>query len=340
MTAEAGELLLEDALESPELSWRWFDLDEGRLWVDFDGGVGPRAEEHPKSSIEVSALLDPTLPSHACLCRPHAFLFMTDFCCSTLLGRMIDAHPNVDVIFEPQIVVSLAVDRRRVELDHTLDGRRWTRALELAVARLSRSTGSAPLTVIKEQPLTNYIILDLLSLRRDTRALAIHAPLEEYLLAVLPFPERCAYTRRRVFAMREHSDLFPLHETSVDELEDPEVCALHWLVQMNHFRTAIGAAPSRIRTVTAGDIAADPGGVGRAALAFFGVTSPDDAWAKMEERRPRHSKAPGRAFDGADRAAQMEIRRARAGDAIARGLAWARARSGLVDAAVPGRRLR
>jgi len=258
--------------------------------------------------------------------KPLHYLFMTDFCCSTLLARALGSLGGLCCYNEPRALVSLSNEKRRIDFSGG-DRYRWRRALPVAVRLMSRTYRPDETALVKEQPLTNYIIEDLLAVSRGGRAIFLYSTLVDYLGAVCRQERRRQYVRHRM----QHD----FHETRLFEaiagidkrsLEDVQLAALHWLTQMYQFLRVQACLPGEAICTLRSDIfLQDPVGVLEKAADYYGIDpAPGDIHAVVAgELFRQHSKQAGRVFDAGARQQQVAQAATQHAAEIAAGLEWA-----------------
>jgi hypothetical protein len=278
---------------------------------------------------ELLAFIDAAAPRP----RPLHWIFMTDWCGSTLLCRSLAEHPAFFCYSEPEVFLRLSLDRRQID---RLPGRRagahralWRRYLKTACLLMSRTFRPEQRALIKESPTTNYLIQPLLSAHRRNRALFMYSRLEHYLASTLKSAVRRQYTRDRVATFVEVPripGLAALDEERRARLSDAQVAALHWLVQLHRFRTVAGAekAPP-LRSLRQDEFLDDPASALTEAARFYGAEwEPARLRAVLDGHIfTRYSKDPWRPFAAGEwrreRDAALRLHR----QEIREGVAWA-----------------
>ena len=258
--------------------------------------------------------------------KPVHYLFMTDFCCSTLLARALGSLNGLCCYNEPRAFVSLSNEKRRIDFSGG-DRQRWRRALPATVRLMSRTYKPRETALVKEQPLTNYIVEDLLEVSRGGRAIFLYSTLADYLGAVCRQERRRQYVRHRMQQDFHETRLFEVI-AGIDKmsLEDMQLAALHWLTQMYHFIRVQTRLPDEAICSLRSDVfLQDPAGVLEKAAAYYGIDpGPGDIQAVVGgEVFQHHSKQVGRVFDAGARQQQVVLAAAQHAAEIAAGLEWA-----------------
>src|SRR3546814_172325 len=116
--------------------------------------------------------------------RAHAgpihFIFHSAFCASTLLVRALDMPGHAMGLSEPVLLNDITGLRRRGERN----GAQLARLLDDALLLLARRWGPAETLVVKPSNILAGLMVPMMALRPDTKALLLHAPLPEFLLSV------------------------------------------------------------------------------------------------------------------------------------------------------------
>lgn len=265
--------------------------------------------------------------SESTLHGPVHYIFMTDFCGSTLMARALGSLAGVFCYNEPRGFVSLANKKRRIDFFGHEDKERWNRALPLAVRLMSRTFHPGEVALVKDQPLTNYIAVDLLAMHPESRALFMYTSLVDYLAAVCRHPRRREYARHRMIHNIHETRLYaPLAGFDKLSLSDMQIAALHWLTQILQYDELIKRVPEfSMRSIRGDEFFADPAGVLYAAGEHYGVESkPVDVHRIVNgELFRRHSKLVDIPFDAAMQEQQAKYSAAKYADEIRAGLDWA-----------------
>ena len=258
---------------------------------------------------------------------PVHYIFMTDFCGSTLLARALGSLEGLFCYNEPRGFVSLSNEKRRIDFCGRGDLRRWIRALPVAVRLMSRTFRAGDVALVKEQPLTNYIAHELLASHPNSRALFMYSSLADYLAAVCRQPRRRAYVRHRMLHNFHETQLHaPLAGIDKTSLGDMQIAALHWLTQVCQYAELVKRIPEcSMRSIRSDMFFANPAAVLCSAVNFYGVkcNSTDIDFVVNGELFGRHSKQVDRPFN-ADMQQQQATRSATAyAVEIAAGIDWA-----------------
>jgi hypothetical protein len=227
---------------------------------------------------------------------PLHFLFMTDFCGSTLLANALRRLPGVACLYEIRAFADLSLRKRALDRSTATGAARtaelddWQRALRLTVSVLSR-TCLGNTVVVKEWPPTNYIISDILGCHDAIRAVFLSSELEDYLNAVFRRHWRREYTRRRTLTELVETDLWPMIDDRKHLLSDGEIAAAHWFVQRQTYLRVDPAVRPAIRSLQSADLFERPVETLLAVASHYGLAlGPDEAAEAFASVSSRHSK--------------------------------------------------
>ena len=205
--------------------------------------------------------------------KPLRFLFMTDFCGSTLLARALGALQGLFCYNEPRAFFSLANKKRCIDLDGSGDRQCWNALLDAALRLMSRTFDNKRIALIKDQPASNYIMGELLDGVDDCAAVFMYSSLPDYLLAVFREDWRRAYARDRVArTFRETATMPSLASIDKNCLSDGRIAALHWMIQMYRYLDVSASRTSQKLCCLRSDIFRDhPAQVIGAVAKYFGM---------------------------------------------------------------------
>jgi hypothetical protein len=228
--------------------------------------------------------------------RPLNFLFMTDFCGSTLLANALRRLRGVTCFFEVRAFAGLSLRKRALDRNQVAGATRasemddWQRALRLVVSAMSRSC-RGDTVIVKEWPPTNYIISDILRCHDAVRAIFLYSDLVDYLNSVFRHHWRREHTRRRMLTELVETDLWPMIDRRKHLFSDGEVAAAHWFVQRQTFLRVDPAVLPAIRSLHNADFFEHPVETLLAVASHYGL-APDfeEAGNAFASVSSRHSK--------------------------------------------------
>ncbi len=279
--------------------------------------------EAPRSPPIAAAELAADLPTGGG--TPLHFIFHTGFCCSTLLARALDV-PGVSMgVREPSVLVELAnVWAERAQTEASV------RALDVAMALLSRSATAGERQIIKPSNSANHIAAAMLDLRPDAKAILLYCDLGEFLRAIARRKLSGRVFVRQLF--RQFGPTIPLSTRfSVADLltqTDIQMAAHVWLMQMAYFEAmAEKFGPARVRTLSSRTLLARKAEALQRVGAFLGLEAAKTTWAAIAagDVFVRHAKEKGLAYDAAARDAALSEAGAHYADEIEDAERWGRA---------------
>lgn len=187
---------------------------------------------------------------------PLHFIFHSAYCCSTLLARAMNLPGIAMGLKEPVILNDIVGWRQR-----GADGRQAAMVLDHAMRLMARPFAPGEAVIVKPSNVVNPLIPAMLALRRDSRALLLHAPLDAYLASI---------TRKGMWGRLWVRDLFqklaregmiaPLGIEPCDYLglTDIQVAALGWLAQQWQFQRLTRQFGDRVATLNSETLIARP----------------------------------------------------------------------------------
>ncbi|PZU07513.1 hypothetical protein [Sphingomonas sp.] len=260
------------------------------------------------------------LPSSA----PVHFVFHSAFCCSTLVANAFDLPGRSMGLKEPVVLNDMIGWRRRGG-----QGPDMAEVLDDMLRLLARPFSANESVVVKPSNAINALIAPILTLRPQSHALLLHAPLRTYLGSIARKGLDGRLWVRTLLLGLLDDRLVDLGFSPRDHLgqTDLQVAAIGWLAQHALFaRTVQTFGPGRVRTLDSARLMADPaiamGALGR----HFGLPLSDRELAEIVSGPAftSHSKL-GTAFGAAERASEGEAGVALHADEIDKVIAWTQA---------------
>ena len=227
---------------------------------------------------------------------------------STLLSRLLGAHPAMFSLREPQILRELAQDDARLSTFLKL----WSRTFRPGQTALIKATS-----------FVSEMAAELLSREAKPRALLMHVGAEAYLATILAGENAPAETRALA-----PSRLARLRARASGGWPEPrsigETIAMSWVCEATALAAAAEAAGERALWFDFERYLAEPREMLAKALAHFGGDPTEETVDAIlaGPERAHYSKAPEHAYDAALRTDLLDEARDRHADEIARGLAW------------------
>ena len=241
------------------------------------------------------------------------FIFHIGHVGSTLLSRLVGAHPGAFSVREPLVLRTLA---QVPGAEPRLEG-----CLKL----LSRTFEPRQLAVIKATSFVSELAADLVSRAAAPKAVMVSVSPESYFATILGGPNS-----RQEARTLAPSRLKRLHRRigqpawQLASLSEGEILGLSWACEMSALAQATEAAAGRALRVDFDQFLGSPTSVLAAVLRHFDLDGSSNAAAAIlagPDMR-RYSKAPEHAYDAQLRRDVLNQARAIHGVEIGRGLAW------------------
>ena len=239
--------------------------------------------------------------------RPHSgdvhFIFHSAFCASTLLTRALDAPGIAMGLSEPVLLNDIVGIRRRgelrpAEIAHLMDD---------ALTVLGRRWGPTESVIIKPSNILNTLAPLILSMRSETRAILLYAPLNHFLSSVARKGLWCRIWVRQLLEglLREGAVDLGFNDKDYFRLTDLQVAAVGWLAQHQLFARLNAQFGDRLRVLDSERLIAQPGDALYATGQLFKLPLTRDAANSIGDGPVfnRHSKS-GTQFDKHARASE------------------------------------
>jgi hypothetical protein len=164
---------------------------------------------------------------------PLHFIFHSAFCASTLLTKAL-SDGGVSTLSEPQVLNDLIGAVRRGQ-----SGPDVARRLDQGLALLARPMTGTDAVVVKPSNLVNHLARAILTLRPESRAILLYAPLPIFLTSVARKGLWCRLWVRELLEYQIDLGMINFGFTAKDYLRmsDLQVAALGWLVQHQLFQS-------------------------------------------------------------------------------------------------------
>lgn len=232
-------LTVEELVSDPSYFLATFDFEKGiALFRHIDRDLPPNGcrhcEKRPGSAVAIKNLLESKPYQWLPASKPLNFIWMTDYCLSTLYAKALHAASRLYLYHENVIFSQLALLKREIDLGRSkCPPDTWRRLLETALVFQSRTFDDDDVALVKEWPLSNYIISDLLNADQRYRGVFLYASLEEYLTKTLKTASRTDMARMRVNQVyTDIPAMGPFADINLKTLSNPQAVALHWLYLM------------------------------------------------------------------------------------------------------------
>jgi len=310
-------LTLDDLYVSPDHFLHAFDGDAA-LFVPMnrdayhrsiflDGRIAPAGEGSMRIPV---TMLARSVPRPA----PTAWIFHVAHCGSTLLARALDRPDATLVLREPLALRQLAF--------MPADDR-----LAIVTAMLSKRYRPDAPTIVKANVPVNFLLPRLAAIDPAARALFLHLPLRDYLLAILRSGPHREWLRHVTAQLAAYLG-------DMTGWTDAGRAAALWLAQMQAYAAASLKLPYA-KSLNAEHFFAEPAAISSSVARHFGVALSDGAIADLVDGPlfATYSKNPAVAFGNDDRLARRRAVEAALASEIRDAERWIAARGAAADAA-------
>ena len=330
--------------QSPDFLWQDLDLVNRRgLVVKFDEAGYRRASFLDQRAFQQQtvaawlSLQDIQLAAEQTNAPAPRAIFHVSHSGSTLVSRLLAELPGCLPVREPLVALVLAQEKR--ELDRPtarLDEAGWRSLLESSMRVLSRVYRPQERALLKLTSACGNLLPDLLARDTASKALLLHADLEDWLAVMLRGPD--VRNNGRFYAQAWLKDLHALSGRSdirLAHLEDAEQFAVNWLTAMHFFEQAQRRYGAQVQRLDFADFLASPGTALERVAGLFGLDTSLAASVASGPLMGSYAKRPGERFDAATREKELQESRARFGAEIRTGMAFAEKLCKEVEALAP-----
>ena len=259
------------------------------------------------------------------------YIFISAFCCSTLLARLLDEVPNSLVLREPTILGQLAMMRYgpgtpEANAERERDWQTWA---GLGQRLLTRTFEPSQTVIVKAADVCNTMGDVILEHDSRSKGVLLSVGLRTFILSVLKLEDRKKWTRRRAAFWHKTLTLFPaLNGVNVAELDDAKKAAYIWLVTgtlWDRFRKQ--ADSERLLLMDGEEVSENPARALRDVTGFFGLPLEESRLQEVLTNPVlnHHAKFTGRAYDAATRRSDRAIWEVRFGAEADSAMEWAAA---------------
>lgn len=187
---------------------------------------------------------------------PIHFIFHSGYCCSTLLARAFDI-PGVSMGFkEPVILNDIVGMRARNGGDESIED-----ILSDTLALLAHPFEDGETLIVKPSCLINVIAQDMLSSRPQSKALLLHAPLQDFLGSIARKGLWGRLWVRELMSKQLRDGMINLGLEGDDylRLTDLQAAAVSWLTQQSLFASMLETLPNeRLISLDSSTLMASP----------------------------------------------------------------------------------
>ena len=244
------------------------------------------------------------------------FIFHIGHVGSTLLSRLIGAHPSAFVLREPLLLRAFA----QVNAETVSDAR-----LSDTLKLFSRTFQAHQLAVIKATSFVSELAAKLLMRASSPKAIMMSVPPESYFATILGGPNSRQESRTlapsRLMRLQRRLGEQPWELASLSE---GEILALTWVCEMAALTEGSHAADGRVLWVNFDQFLNNPAQSLTSVLNHLEMDASAQTVAAIlaGPDMQRYSKAPEHAYDAQLRSDVLNHARARHGNEIRRGLVW------------------
>ncbi|MEA3140381.1 MAG: hypothetical protein QOK23_2550 [Gammaproteobacteria bacterium] len=279
----------------------------------------PQTQLRPLPWLQVAAALESANLAERC-----SFIFHIGHVGSTLISRLIGAHPGVLALREPTVLRTFAQVNSDPEAGLNWSDGDFNARLTGALKLFSRTFDRRQLPIIKATSFVSEISATLMARAAAPKALMMFVSPESYLATILGGPNS-----RKEALILAPARLRRLHRRigteawTGESLSEGENLALAWACEMSALAQAASTAGKRAFWLNFDHFLADPSTL----LSIFHHFDIDAHHAEVNaivggRHMRRYSKAPEHAYDAALRVEVLNEARALHGAEIRRGLNW------------------
>jgi hypothetical protein len=279
----------------------------------------PHTVMHPLTWQQVAAALESANLRERC-----SFIFHIGHVGSTLLARLVGAHPAAFVLREPLLLRAFAQANYGSSPSPKWSSGETESRLNDTLKLFSRTFEGAQIPIIKATSFVSELSTSLMQRPSAPKALLMFVSPESYLATILGgpvsreeaktlTPDRLRRLHRRIGA----------EVWRVETLSEGERLAVGWACEMSALAQAAGAARDRTYRVDFDEFLTNTASLSSIFRHFDIEATADEVGAILSgPQMRRYSKAPEYAYDAALRLAVLNEARAQHGTEIRRGLTW------------------
>lgn len=228
--------------------------------------VGERPDAYLSRAEALAAARGNAAPTH--------FIFHSAFCASTLLARALDKPGMAMGLSEPVLLNDVVGLHRRGERK----GADLARLLDDSLTLLSRRWEAGEAVIVKPSNILTGLYTPILTLRAESRAVLLYAPLREFLTSVARKGLWCRLWVRELLEGLLRERLVDLGFEGADyfRLSDLQVAAVSWLTQHRQFSMLNAKFPDRTTWIDSGTLLSDSGSTMSSITALFSLHNSGD----------------------------------------------------------------
>jgi hypothetical protein len=260
--------------------------------------------------------------SEAVLNESAYFIFHIGHVGSTLLSRLLGAHPGVFALREPELLRTLA--QAWSEPPPRWDRARLETALGVFLKLWSRTFREDQRSVIKATSFVSELAPQILARPSQPRAIFMFVPQEVYLATILGAPNSPAEARMLAPLRLKRLNARMGTDFKLANMSLGEIVAMSWACEMTALAAAAQSGGGRVHWLDFDRFLAAPDSRLAECFAHLGFEAPSSQVANILSGpiMSRYSKAPEYQYDSALRRDVLNQARAAQSGEIRRGLHW------------------
>lgn len=267
---------------------------------------------------------------------PLHYIFHSAFCCSTLLVRALDREATAMGLSEPVFLNDIISWRHR----GPVDGARVAMVLDQGLSLLARPWQAGEAVIIKPSNLVNPLAPAMLGMKPQSKALLLHAPLQDFLGSIARKGLWGRLWVRDLFVKLGREGLldFGIQGEELLKLTDIQVAAICWLGQHRQFAQLAQQFAGRVRTLDSSLLMSRPAEAISAVGAHYNLElAPADIDAIVNGPAFTRNSKTGDSFSAAQRSADRDAGLRAHADEVEKVTIWANelARSHSIELTLP-----
>jgi hypothetical protein len=256
---------------------------------------------------------------------PAAYIFHSAFCCSTLMGRLLDIPGKSLSLKEPKAIAQLANWKRGLDLQHRDESRPQLEALiGASIANMTTGFSRREKSQIKLHNCCNNMFRPLLT--DSSRGLFMYSSLRNFLISVLKSTDRRRWVHNQLsVCVLDAGRLATVPTRDVQRLNDPEAAAYLWLLNIQSYVEAVESGDLEVRALDCEVLLQNPLQVAVRVAEYLNleITETELAGNLAGGVMDTHAKTAAPGFNKAQRKKEMRMKEKELRREISHGLWWA-----------------
>jgi hypothetical protein len=280
-------------------------------------------DEHLKGPSAPTVVHRPAALNAAPAPAPIHYIFHSAYCCSTLLAKLLDLPGIASTLKEPVILNDMVGWRHRGG-----NPRHVAAVLDNMLTLLAKPFATGEAVVVKPSNVVNALAPAMLTMRPESRAVLLYAPLRVYLTSIARKGMWGRLWVRDLLAKQITDNLIDLGFEPADylRLTDLQAAAVGWVAQADLFARLADQFPERVRSLDSEVLTARPKEVLAALAALYGWDLPTNMLDAMAaEESFAHNAKDGSRYAPADRIREQVDGASLHADEIDKVFIWAEA---------------